>query len=139
VLGYLLLAERLSEDASFAGGWNFGPGAESEVTVREIVDNLLTLWGDGARWVADSGPHPREAAYLKLDCHKARTRLNWTPRLDLAHGLELTVSWYKAAKRGDSLRDISLDQIDYVLKRAANQGAGHSRSEQPESNQKHSL
>lgn len=139
VLGYLSLAERLSEDASFAGGWNFGPGAESEVTVREIVDNLLTLWGDGARWVADSGPHPREAAYLKLDCHKARTRLNWTPRLDLAHGLELTVSWYKAAKRGDSLRDISLDQIDYVLKRAANQGAGHSRSDQPESNQKHSL
>lgn len=130
VLGYLALAERVSTDASFAGGWNFGPGAESEVTVREIVENLLTLWGDGARWVADGGPHPREAAYLKLDCHKARTRLNWTPQLDLAQGLELAVDWYRATKSGANLRDISLDQIDLVLERAANRDTSASRSEQ---------
>jgi CDP-glucose 4,6-dehydratase len=136
VLGYLLLAEKLSEGDSFAGGWNFGPGAESEVTVREIVERLLKLWGNGARWEVDGGPHVREAAYLKLDCHKARTRLNWTPHLNLALGLELTVNWYKAAVRGDNLRDVSLDQIDYVLEHATNRAAGHSYSEQSESNQK---
>jgi CDP-glucose 4,6-dehydratase len=137
VLGYLMLAEKLSEDDGFAGGWNFGPGAESEVTVREIVERLLGLWGDGARWTPDGGPHPREAAYLKLDCRKARTRLNWTPCLNLAQGLELTVNWYKAAGRGQDLRDVSLDQIDFILERAADRGT-NSRGQPTAFNQKHS-
>jgi CDP-glucose 4,6-dehydratase len=139
VLGYLKLVEKLSDDASFAGGWNFGPGAESEVTVREIVERLLTLWGDGARWTTDDGPHPREAAYLKLDCAKARTRLDWTPHLDLAQGLELTVDWYKAATRGQNLRNVSLDQIDFVLERALERGADHSRGQSTALKQKRSL
>jgi CDP-glucose 4,6-dehydratase len=138
VLGYLMLAEKLSEDERFVGGWNFGPGAESEVTVRQIVEHLLSLWGDGARWTMDGGPHPREAAYLKLDCEKARTRLNWKPRLDLAQGLDFTVDWYKAAARGQNLRDVSLDQIDFVLERALDAQAGHSQDRTTALNQKNS-
>ncbi|HEV7691070.1 MAG TPA: CDP-glucose 4,6-dehydratase, partial [Hyphomonadaceae bacterium] len=115
VLGYLTLVERLVNDESFIGGWNFGPDAASEVPVRTIVDHLVDLWGDGARWVADRGPHPHEAAYLRLDCEKARTRLNWTPRLDLAQGLALTVNWYKALQKGQDLRQLSLEQIDLVV------------------------
>jgi CDP-glucose 4,6-dehydratase len=139
VLGYLKLAEKLRDDASFADGWNFGPGAESEVTVREIVERLLTLWGDGARWRTDDGSHPHEAAYLNLDCSKARTRLNWKPHLDLAQGLELTVDWYKAAMRAQNLRDVSLDQIDFVLERALDRGADHSRGQSMALKQKRSL
>jgi CDP-glucose 4,6-dehydratase len=144
VLGYLTLAERLVEDDSFVGAWNFGPGAESEVTVSEIVEHLLTLWGGGARWTTDGGPHPREAASIKLDSHKAHTRLNWWPRLDLAQGLELTVNWYKAAARGHDLRDVSLEQIDFVLDREVARGRAGWHPVQPSEqqtsfNQKRSL
>ena len=56
--GYLLLAERVLEHgAGFAEGWNFGPGAGSEV---EVVDRGLSacrLWGDSASWQADGGKH----------------------------------------------------------------------------------
>jgi CDP-glucose 4,6-dehydratase len=122
VLGYLKLAERLADDAGFVGAWNFGPGAESEVTVREIVERLLALWGGDARWTTDGGLHPREASYLKLDSRKAHSRLNWWPRLDLAQGLDLTVSWYKEAERGHDLRRVSLEQLEFVLDREVAHG-----------------
>lgn len=114
VLGYLMLVERLAADQRFAGGWNFGPDAASEVPVGTVVDHMITLWGDGAQWTADPGPHPHEAAYLRLDCAKARSELGWRPRLDLAQGLRRTVDWYKALRDGRNLRKFSLDQLDEV-------------------------
>lgn len=115
VLGYLTLVERLAGDERFSGGWNFGPDAASEVPVGTVVEHLIALWGNGARWTADAGPHPHEAAYLRLDCAKARSELGWTPRLDLAHGLRLTVDWYKVLREGKDLRAFSLDQLDQVV------------------------
>ncbi|MBR0779565.1 CDP-glucose 4,6-dehydratase [Bradyrhizobium diazoefficiens] len=115
VLGYLTLVERLAGDDRFVGGWNFGPDSASEVPVGTVVEHLIALWGEGARWTADAGPHPHEAAYLRLDCAKARRELGWTPRLDLAQGLRLTVDWYKALRDGRDLRKFSLDQLDQVV------------------------
>nr|WP_283841807.1 CDP-glucose 4,6-dehydratase [Bradyrhizobium manausense] len=119
VLGYLTLVERLAGDERFIGGWNFGPDAASEVSVGKVVEHLIAMWGEGARWTADAGPHPHEAAYLRLDCTKARSELGWTPRLDLAQGLRLTVDWYKALREGRNLRTFSRDQLDQVV------GAAH--------------
>jgi CDP-glucose 4,6-dehydratase len=129
VLGYLALVERLATDERFAGGWNFGPDAASEVPVGTVVDHLIALWGDGARWSSDAGPHPHEAAYLRLDCAKARKELGWTPRLDLAQGLALTVDWYKALQRGDDLHRVSLEQLERVLQGTASNRASQSVSE----------
>lgn len=122
VLGYLKLVERLANDEGFIGGWNFGPDAASEVSVGTVVERLIALWGDGARWTADAGPHPHEAAYLRLDCERARERLNWTPRLGLSQGLALTVDWYKALQRGQDLRRVSLEQLERVLHGAVSNG-----------------
>lgn len=90
MLGYLRLVERLASDDRFAGGWNFGPHAASEVPVGTAAGHLVAMWGDGARWTADAGPPPHEAACLRLDCAKARSELGWRPQLDLAQGLRLT-------------------------------------------------
>ena len=115
VLGYLTLVERLAGDDHFVGGWNFGPDAASEVPVGTVVEHLIALWGDGARWTADAGPHPHEAAYLRLDCARARGGRGGAPRRDLAQGLRLTVDWYQALREGRDLRKISLDQLDQVV------------------------
>jgi CDP-glucose 4,6-dehydratase len=117
VIAYLLLAERLAGEGgeAYAEGWNFGPAAASEVPVRRIVDGLTGLWGDGARWEHDGGEHPHEAAYLKLDCTKAASRIGWRPAIDLGRALRLTVAWYRALEGGADMREVTLGQIGAVL------------------------
>ena len=80
-----------------------------------MADRLARFWGDGARWEQDGGEHPHEAAYLRLDCAKARGRLGWQPALALDNALELSVDWYKQSSRRADMRAHSLAQIDRVL------------------------
>ena len=116
VLAYMLLAQRLVEDGhAFAEAWNFGPGPECEVTVRQIADMLARGWGDGASWHHDVGDHPAEAAVLKLDCSKAATRLGWLPMFNIERSIDLTLDWYRTSQHGTDMRKFTLGQIDEVM------------------------
>lgn len=110
--GYLLLAQHLYEQGQVAAeGWNFGPRDEDVRPVGWIVDKICEEWGSGACWqqVHDGGPH--EANYLKLDISKAKSRLGWFPRWNLAKGLQKTTSWHRAWLNGQDMRAFSLAQI----------------------------
>lgn len=110
--GYLQLIELLWEQGGcYAEAWNFGPDEDDAKPVSWIADRLAALWGDGADWRRDSAPQPHEAGYLKLDCTKARTRMDWRPGLALAPALEWSVAWYKAYQQRQDLRRFTLDQI----------------------------
>jgi CDP-glucose 4,6-dehydratase len=110
--GYLTLAERLFEQGpSFAEGWNFGPNDEDAKAVGWIVQQMAQLWGRDAQWQIDSGAHPHEANYLKLDISKARSRLNWHPTLRLNDALELIVDWSRQRQAGADMRKATLVQI----------------------------
>jgi CDP-glucose 4,6-dehydratase len=114
--GYLQLAEGLwNAPTAHAEGWNFGPAEDDAVPVGNIVSTVSRLWGPAARWVADKGPHPHEAHYLKLDSSKARTQLGWRPRLGLAAALEWTVEWYKTQAQGGDARALTLAQIERYM------------------------
>lgn len=111
--GYLLLAQRLYEQgATYAEGWNFGPSDEDAKPVQWIVERLTEQWGDGASWQLDGGEHPHEAHYLKLDCSKAKMRLDWQPRWHLAHTLEMIVGWQRAWLDKQDMRSFTLKQIE---------------------------
>ncbi len=111
--GYLLLAQKLYEDGiAYAEGWNFGPGDDDARPVQWIVERLVQQWGEGARWELDQGDHPHEAHYLKLDCSKARMRLDWHPRWQLGHALEMIAAWQRAWLTKKDMRRITLEQID---------------------------
>lgn len=110
--GYLQLIELLWEQGGrYAEGWNFGPDEGDAKPVSWVADRLVTLWGDGARWVQDASIQPHEAAYLKLDCAKAKVRLDWRPKLTLGPALEWTLEWYKAHQGKADMRRFTLDQI----------------------------
>ncbi|MFH2139928.1 MAG: CDP-glucose 4,6-dehydratase [Pseudomonadota bacterium] len=111
--GYLLLAEKLyMQGVTYAEGWNFGPADEDAKPVQWIVEQLTQQWGEGARWQLDGGEHPHEAHYLKLDCSKAKMRLNWQPRWHLGHTLEMIVSWQQAWLAKQDMRSFTLKQIE---------------------------
>ena len=110
--GYLQLAQRLYEEgATFAEGWNFGPHDEDAKPVQWIVEQLTQQWGGDASWKLDNADHPHEAHYLKLDCSKAKMRLDWQPRWDLAHTLEMIVEWQRAYLANEDMRNLTLEQI----------------------------
>jgi CDP-glucose 4,6-dehydratase len=110
--GYLRLAERLFEQGqAFAEGWNFGPRDEDCRPVSWIVERLAAEWGEGLRWQADAAKQPHEAKTLTLDSAKARARLGWSPRWELATTLRSIVRWHKAHRDGGSAREATLAQI----------------------------
>ena len=113
--GYLILAEKLYEEGSaYAEPWNFGPNVEDSKPVRAIVEALTVSWGEAATWVIDGNEHPHEAHYLKLDCSKARMRLNWRPRWRLDEALDAIVAWNRDYLAGKNMHQVTLQQIgDY--------------------------
>lgn len=115
--GYLTLADALLAGAG-TGAWNFGPDPDSFQTVRQIADAGAELWGDGARWVDESGGHLHEAALLTLDSSKAKRELGWHNTLPFPGGLEWTIEWERAVRGGADARDVTLAQIERFTERA---------------------
>ena len=111
--GYLLLAQKLYVNGgNYSESWNFGPRDEDAKPVQCIVEKLTQLWGDGAKWeLGEEANHPHEAHYLKLDCSKARSQLNWFPCWHLEDALDATVAWYKAYHAGNDMLEVTLKQI----------------------------
>jgi CDP-glucose 4,6-dehydratase len=110
--GYLLLAQRLyKEGSAFAEAWNFGPNDDDAKPVDWILDKLTQTWGEGAGWQLDNGEHPHEAHYLKLDCSKAKSRLQWQPKWSLATAIEEICVWHKAHAAGADMQAMCLHQI----------------------------
>ncbi|MEI6427646.1 MAG: CDP-glucose 4,6-dehydratase [Pseudanabaena sp. ELA607] len=110
--GYLTLAEKLYEEGiKYNGGWNFGPQDGNAQTVGWVLDKMQVLWGDVPGWQQESVPQPHEANYLKLDCSKAWSYLQWQPSLDLETALDWLINWTKTWQSGAEMRQFTLDQI----------------------------
>ncbi|HXJ84995.1 MAG TPA: CDP-glucose 4,6-dehydratase [Candidatus Methylomirabilis sp.] len=111
--GYLMLAERLAEDAGrYGSGWNFGPVEDDAKPVSWIADEVARSWGGRASWSKDGGTHPAEASHLKLDASRARACLDWRPAIPLNTALEWIVEWYRAFETGADLRRLTQTQIE---------------------------
>lgn len=112
--GYLLLIERLyKEGRDFAEAWNFGPNETDAEPVGNIVKQMAMHWGAGANYSIDSGEHPHEANFLKLDCSKSRSKLGWQPKWKLSKALERTTAWYLTYLNSpERLLQETLDQIE---------------------------
>jgi len=91
---YMLLAERLAEDAKLVGSaFNFSN--ETQVTVLEITEKILRLMR------SDLKPDVRNEAtneirHQYLSSARARQELNWKPLFTLDEGLQRTIDWYRS-------------------------------------------
>ena len=110
--GYLILAQALYEKGSvYASGWNFGPRDEDCRSVQEVVELVISGWGDSARWEKQGSEQPHEANLLKLDCSKAHRQLGWTPKWNLEMATQKIVDWQRALQKKENMKEVSLNQI----------------------------
>lgn len=112
LLGYLLLADRLiTAPMTTPPAINFGPDVSDCLSVADVVERVLALWGAG-RWEPVPEEQPREAAALSLDAGLAHSCLQWRPRLKLETAIAWTVDWWRASAEGRDLRKLALSQIE---------------------------
>ncbi len=110
--GYLMLAEKLwTSGSKFCGGWNFGPDDNDAKPVSWVSDCLTNLWGGHASWKTDSTAQPHEDTYLKLDCTKTKSLLEWSPKINLDTTLKWIVEWYQASINNKDMRKITKAEI----------------------------
>jgi len=118
--GYLALAQKLWEQPTLAGGYNFGPNAGDTASVRDLVDLARRAYGKGDVRYGDGNDGPHESGWLVLETSKAKTTLGVAPVLTLAQGVNRTMAWYRAHRAGSSARhlcDADISDFEHALNR----------------------
>ena len=96
--GYLTLGAAMEKEKSFNGeSFNFGPRAEQNRTVLELLSDLSKSWHferpqDAYQVTANIPFH--EAGLLKLNCDKALFHLKWEANLHYAECVQFVSEWY---------------------------------------------
>ncbi len=112
---YLLIAKRQYDDHCLAGWYNVGPDEADCLQTGALVELFVKHWGQGLSWTNGFVGGPHEANYLKLDCSKIKTALNWHPRWDLDTAIAKTVQWAKCWLSGGDIVSCMDAQIEEFL------------------------
>lgn len=124
--GYLALGKELYENKDLDGeGFNFGPRAEQNRTVKELLEDLSGYWmsspKDAFEVTADIPFH--EAGLLKLNCDKALFHLKWQANLEYQDTIKFTTEWYyEFYNKGNNIFEKTLAQITEYENKAVKRG-----------------
>lgn len=122
--GYLALGQALAGAPALHGeAFNFGPRAEQNRTVVQLLEDLGRHWGfasvDRAYSITADIPF-HEAGLLKLNCDKALFHLKWEPTLEYGETVKLVADWYGGFYRDRAdMYAITESQIAAYVQRAA--------------------
>jgi len=114
--GYLNLGQVLYENKSLHGeAFNFGPRAEQNHTVEQLLIDLSKYWDfkdvNDAYTVTGNIPF-HEAGLLKLNCDKALFHFKWQANLEYKDTIKFTSEWYFDFYKTDkNIHDKTIKQI----------------------------
>lgn len=96
--GYLKLGEELFKDDNLHGeAFNFGPNAEQNKSVEELIIELSKYWNFKDKnnvYKITNDVTFNEAKLLKLNCDKALFHLKWKANLNYKDTVKFTSEWY---------------------------------------------
>jgi CDP-glucose 4,6-dehydratase len=125
--GYLNLGAELYSNNSLDGeAFNFGPRAEQNHTVKQLLIDLSRYWNfkniDKAFSVTDNIPF-HEAGLLKLNCDKALFYLKWHSNLEYIDTIRFVSEWYyNYYKKDVNIYTKTIKQIDEYESMAEKKG-----------------
>ncbi|PHS55797.1 MAG: CDP-glucose 4,6-dehydratase [Sulfurimonas sp.] len=120
---YLNLGQILYTSDNVNGeAFNFGPRAEQNHTVKQLLEDLSEYWHfnnvDEAFSITDNIPF-HEAGLLKLNCDKALFYLKWQANLDYKDTIRFTSQWYYDFYNSNkNMSDKTIEQISKYEKMA---------------------
>ena len=117
--GYLWLGSLIWRyGPKFGECWNFGPSDNNILTVEEIVNEIIHLWGNG-KYLIDNNSKLHEVNLLKLDINKSKYYLGWKPVYDINESLKQTINWYlNYYNKKENMYKHTLKQIKNYIKSA---------------------
>ena len=94
--GYLILAVNLYNNRKNHGeAYNFGPSTDQDYSVHCLIKEMSKHW-NMVKWKDVSNKNQlHEAKLLKLNCDKAKFKLDWSPTLTFVENTRMTVEWYR--------------------------------------------
>jgi len=116
ISGYLSLGLALLQHPQLHGeAFNFGPRAEQNRTVIDLIEDLSSLWGvnqthEAYRLEADTPFN--EAGLLQLNCDKALFHLRWESTLDYKETVEFVADWYTRFYQAGDMQSHTRDQLE---------------------------
>jgi CDP-glucose 4,6-dehydratase len=120
--GYLCLAARLAREGKaspLVSAFNFGPDADSQQPVRNLVESVLHEWS--GKWKdASDLRQPHEAKLLTLSIKKAAEMLDWHPVWSFPEAVSRTVVWYRNRHQigNADMLAFSVSQIEHYAEAA---------------------
>jgi len=103
--GYLLLVEKMTEDPSKAGSYNFGPGRGGEISVMSLLAKIEQVFKNSGKncqyQLKSASDKYTESGLLRLDISKAQAILDYSPRWDLDQGIQKAAEWYIKKWKGE--------------------------------------
>lgn len=95
LFAYLLIVQKQYLNKELEGNYNVGPSNDDCITTRELVEMFCNKWGNNLDWKEYDQKGPKESSFLKLDCTKINSLLNWYPILNIEQAIEKTIDWTK--------------------------------------------
>lgn len=108
--GYLLLCEKLYDNTSYVGAWNFASNEFESRSVQWLVDEMNLYFSPKVKYrlIDDRGYY--ETKILKLNSEKARKVLGWEPRYSMADMIRYTCAWYKEFEQNRDIMDTQIEK-----------------------------
>ncbi|MBO7747243.1 CDP-glucose 4,6-dehydratase [Paenibacillus sp. MWE-103] len=118
--GYLTLAEKLWKGGqAFAGGWNFGPDEQSVLSVSDLIERGRSWLHKPVDVHYETISQPYEAKNLMLSSQKARSELDWLPKLNADEAIAWTIEWYNRYLDGQAMKRFTMQQIESFIEKEA--------------------
>ena len=85
------------------------------MTVKELVELSIQLWGSGKFEINEPRNKLHEANLLQLNINRAIAELRWIPKLNSKDAINWTIEWYK--KDISRQADFTFEQINNYLEK----------------------
>lgn len=112
--GYLTVAQKLMAGKKTSPAFNFGPGEESKLTVREMAEYACSQWEGslGLDIQKDTNALP-ESGLLWLSSKLANQELGWSNRFEAKESIRWTIDWERESMNSTPLEALDKQITDF--------------------------